>query len=100
LLDLIFDIVELLVFLFEVAFDIFVGNFLSVGSAFAAGILFKEKDKKEQPSDSTHGKDIGYNSVESGIDGVRADSVSVWLVDKWLMVIFVIIGVIIDEILD
>lgn len=97
---MIFDIIELRVLLFEVAFDIFVGDFLPVDSAFAAGILFEEKDKKQQPSNRTHSKDIGYNSVESGIDGVRADSVSVGLVDKWLMVIFVIIGVIIDEILD
>ncbi len=97
---MIFDIIELRVLLFEVAFDIFVGNFLPVDSALAAGILFKEEDKKQQPSNRTHSKDIGYNSVESGIDGVRADSVSVGLVDKRLMLVFVIIGVIINEILD
>ncbi len=96
---MIFDIVELCVFLFEVAFDIFVDHFLPVESALAAGALFERKDQKKQQRERAHGKDVGDNCVESGINGVRADGVSVGLVDEWLMLVFVVVGVIIDEVL-
>lgn len=100
LFDSVLDVVEFLVFLFEIAFNVIDGQFLSVDQTFNGWCLLEESDCHNQKHQTAHCENLWNYSVVSCVDWIWAWSVAVWRVDQGFVIVFVIISVIIGEILQ